>query len=320
MEFDAIVGNPPYQVMDGGSKASATPLYNYFVEQAKEIAPKYLSMIMPAKWFSGGRGLDQFRDNMLHDDRTSKLIDYADANVCFPGVDIAGGICYFLWDKCYHGTCEFTNIHQSEVVTHKRALDCNGPFVRYNKALSITEKVAAFGEDNLSSHVSSQKPFGLRTYVKQEKTVDLLLRFNGGKGPFPLEKVEVGIEWIDKWKVIMSYLTYDHAGLPDKDGKRRIFSTMEVLPPATICTETYLLVDVFESEEEARNLLIYLKTKFARFLVSQIATTQHISKSSFGMLPVQDFTKVWDDSALYEKYGLTQDEIKFIDSMIKPME
>lgn len=319
MKFDAVVGNPPYQVMDGGSKASATPVYNYFVEQAKELKPTYVSMIIPARWYSGGRGLDAFRESMLHDHRIRQLFDYSDSNDCFAGVDIAGGICYFLWDENHNGSCEVVNFHNGARYETLRQLDDNKVFVRYGQALSILNKVQQQTTEFYDSRVSSQKPFGLRTYVAPTEDGDIQLRYNKGIGPFKRELVTGALDWIDKWKVIMSYLTYDHAGRADKDGKRRIFSTMEVLPPKVVCTETYIVVDTFDSEIEANNLLQYLKTKFVRFLVAQVTTTQHISKANFTLVPIQDFSKAWTDAELYEKYGLTDEEIVFIESMIKPM-
>lgn len=319
MKFDAIVGNPPYQVLDGGSKASAIPVYNAFVEQAVRFAPQFISMIIPARWYSGGRGLDLFRESMLKDTRIQKLFDYSDSNDLFSGVDIAGGICYFMWDRNYDGHCEVTNFHHGQVYTNLRKLD-NGPtFARYGQALSIIDKVQALDQQFYDARVSSQKPFGLRTYVKPTETGDIQLRYNKGLGEFRRDLVTSGVDWIDKWKVIMSYLTYDHAGRADKDGKRRIFSTLEILPPSTVCTETYIVIDCFNSEEEAKNLLNYLKTKFVRFLVAQITTTQHISKANFALVPIQDFSKAWFDEELYSKYNLDSEEITFIDSMISPM-
>jgi site-specific DNA-methyltransferase (adenine-specific) len=192
--------------------------------------------------------------------------------------------------------------------------------VRYDEALSILSKIKKIKEPTYESKVSSQKPFGLRTYVTPTEKDDIQLRYSGGIGPFERDKVTTKVEWIDKFKVIMSYLTYDHAGRPDKDGKRRIFSTMDLLPPGVICTETYIVIDVFNTKKEAENLIKYLKTNFVRFLVGLISTTQHISKNSFSFVPVQDFSKSWTDEKLYEKYGITESEQKFIESLIKPME
>ena len=320
VKFDAIVGNPPYQIMDGGSKASATPIYNYFVENAKAIHPNYLSMIIPARWYSGGRGLDSFRENMLNDEKLERIFDYIDSNDCFSGVDIAGGICYFLWNSSYTGVCDVVNIHNGKKTRTSRNLKEYDVFIRYGQALSIFKKICSMETEFFDKYVSSQKPFGLRTYVKPTEDGELKLRYNGGTGPFRRELVTAGIDWIDKWKVIISYLTNDHAGRSDKEGKRKIFSTMEILPPQTVCTETYLVIDAFDNEQYAKNLYTYLCTKFVRFIVAQLTSTQHISKSNFSFVPYQDFSRSWTDKELYSKYHLTEDEVDFIENMIKPME
>ena len=320
MNFDVIISNPPYQLSDGGNSASATPIYQLFVHQAKRLNPRYLTMVIPARWYSGGRGLDSFRDEMLQDDSIKKLFDYIDSEDCFPGVDIAGGVCFFLRDAQYHGTCSVTTIRGNNQESAERNLSEFPTFIRYPQALSIIKKVLSKNENTLNGCVSSQKPFGLRTFVTPDKSGDLTLRYNKGTGPFKRRNVPDKQEWIDKWKVIMSYLTHDHAGRADNDGKRRIFSTMEILPPKSICTETYIVIDALDTECEAENLFGYLKTMFVRFLVAQIATTQHISKGSFSFVPIQDFSKPWTDAELYRKYKLDKNEIAFIESMIKPME
>lgn len=320
MKFDVIISNPPYQLSDGGQKASATPIYQLFIQQAKKLLPRYLTMVVPARWYSGGRGLDGFRDEMLNDDRIRVLYDFSDSNDCFPGVDIAGGICYFLWERDSKGDCNVVNVNNNKTTSSIRNLNKYNVFIRYSEAISVIEKVRAAEHDFINSCVSSQKPFGLRTYAKPTASGDILLRYNGGTGPFLRSEVLSGIDWIDKWKVIISYLTYDHAGRADKDGKRKIFSTMEILPPKTVCTETYLVINCFKTEQEAINLYGYLRTCFVRFLVAQLTSTQHITKSNFSFVPVQDFSKPWTDEELYTKYRITDDEIAFIDSMIRPMD
>lgn len=316
-----VIGNPPYHDPDGGNKASAVPLYQELYSVARKLNSQYISLIIPAKWFTGGRAvLDAFREQMLHDNSICKINDYPDSKDCFPGVDIAGGSCYFLRDSNYQGGCVFVSNRCGQVFTSKRDLSMYDILVRYDEALSILSKIKKINEPTYESKVSSQKPFGLRTYVTPTKTGDIQLRYSGGIGPFKRENVTTKTEWIDKFKVIMSYLTYDHAGRPDKDGKRRIFSTMDLLPPGVICTETYIVIDVFNTKKEAENLIKYLKTNFVRFLVGLVSTTQHISKNSFSFVPQQDFTEPWTDEKLYAKYGITKPEQKFIESLIKPME
>ena len=328
MKFDAVVGNPPYQLMDGGSKASASPIYKYFVEAGKLVSPVYLSMIIPAKWFNGGKGLDTFREDMLTDDSMQMLVDYQDSQDCFPGVDIAGGVCYFLRNIHYSGQCTIKNFENGEFVESVRSLDEYDTFIRSHKAIPIIEKVRQKCMDNfLDGQVSARKPFGLQTSAKPLETGDITLRYNGGKGPYARNLVTTNDEWVDKWKVIMSYLTYDHAGRADKDGRRRVFSTMEILAPSEVCTETYLVVGVFETRAEAEALLKYLKTKFVRFLVSQMTATQHITRSNFCFVPTQCFGRDADidwkqsiaeiDCQLADKYGLSSEEVSYIDSTIK---
>ena len=319
MKFDVIIGNPPYQLSDGGQKASATPIYNKFIDQAKKLNPRFLSFIIPARWYDGGRGLDKFRKSMLTDKRISKLVDFPDSRDCFPGVDIAGGICFFLWDRSYDGDCEVISIQNGKEETSIRRLDEFETFIRSKTAVNIINKVLSKKEPSFSTLVSSQKPYGLRTFVRPEKSGDLVLRWNGGEGPFPREKVSSGQEWIDAWKVFTSYLTHDHAGQTDNEGRRRIISVLEVASPKKVCTETYLSIGSFETEAEARNLETYIKTKFLRFLVLQVTSTQHLSRSSFSFVPVQDFNKPWTDAELFEKYELTEKEIAYIESKIKPM-
>ncbi len=319
MRFNAIVGNPPYQVMDGGSKSSAMPVYHEFVRIGKKIQPHYLSLIMPARWYSGGRNLDEFRTEMLNDKRISKLVDFEDSTDCFDGVDIAGGLCYFLWASDYNGDCELVRMSRGSAASSRRDLSAHSTFMRNEIAVSIIEKIAAHKEQYFSSIVSPQRPFGLRTYVKPTESGDLILRYNGGKGPFEREKVTTAQEWIDKWKVITSYLTYDHAGRANNEGKKRILSTTEILQPGEICTETYLVVGTAGTETEISNMYNYITTKFVRFLIGQIATTQHLSKQSFAWVPVQDFSKSWTDMELYVKYGLTPEEVAHVESTIKEM-
>ena len=320
MKFDVIIGNPPYQLSDGGNGASARPLYHMFVEQAKKLNPRYLTMIIPARWYSGGKGLDDFRQTMLNDKRIRRLVDYTDSKDLFPGVDIAGGICYFLWDRDHPGICTYTNNYNGESVTIDKQLNEYATFIRYPIADGIITKVTALKERAMDTMVTTRKPFGLATNVLPMTYGELTLRYNKGVGPFTRSKITVGKEYIDKWKVMISYLSAEHAGQPDKSGKFKVLSTMEILPPKYVCTETYLLAGWFDSEEEANNLLGYLKTKFARFMVAQIAVSQHITKNCFAFVPVQDFTKPWTDEELYKKYGLNEEEIAFIDSMIKPMD
>ncbi|MEE3445553.1 MAG: Eco57I restriction-modification methylase domain-containing protein [Prevotella sp.] len=317
MKLDAIVGNPPYQVMDGGAKSSAKPVYQHFVNLSKSIKPNYLSMIMPAKWFNGGKGLDDFRSIMLSDNRITSLYDFIDGHDCFPTVDIAGGICYFLWDSKYNGKCNVTTQFKGRRVKNERELNSSNVFIRHIEEISILDKTS---KDEEYLAIYPRKPFGLSTDVKPTNEGDISLRYPGGIGPFKTELVLSNKDLIDKWKVITSYATAEHAGETDKNGQKRIISTLEILEPNVVCTETYLLVRVFDNIMEAENLVAYIKTRFVRCLIAMITTTQHLSRANFRFVPLQDFARPWTDADLYAKYNLTDEEIQFIESMIKPME
>lgn len=309
---------PPYQLSDGGNKASARPIYQLFVEQAKKLNPRYMTMIIPARWFAGGKGLDDFRQRMLKDGRITKLVDFEDSKDCFPGVDIAGGVCYFLWDRDAHpGECEVETHRLGEITTAMRRLDEFDTFVRDAEALSIIHKVQSKHERTMDQQVTSRKPFGLATNVVPIDDGDITLRYIRGTGPYSSDLVTTGREMIDKWKVIASYVSFDHAGRADKDGMRKVLSVMSVIPPGTICTETYLVYGAYDTEEEALNLQRYLSLRLPRFLIAQLMAGQHLTKQKFALCPIPDVSLEWTDELLYEKYGLTSGEIEFIESSIR---
>ena len=320
MKFDVIIGNPPYQLSDGGFGRSASPIYQKFVHQAKKLNPRFLTMIIPSRWFAGGKGLNDFREEMLNDDRIRKIVDFEDASECFPGVDIAGGICYFLWERDSAGQCEVVNMHNGTEAVSIRALNEFKTFIRHGQAVPIIQKVLAKKEKSMNEQVSSRKPFGLATNARPQKHGDIILRWQKGEGPFNRKDVTIGIEMIDKWKVITSYVGYDHAGNPDKDGKRRVFSKIDILSPGTICTETYLVIGSYKKQTHAMNLVGYMKTRFFRFLVAQFMYSHHITKDSYSFVPVLDMNTRWTDTMLYKRYNISKDEIFFIESIVRPME
>ena len=325
MKFDVIIGNPPYQMnIGGGGKGSGTaiPIYNKFIEQAKKLKPNYLTMIIPSRWFSGGRGLEQFRKSMLSDNKITHLVDYSNSKDCFPGVDIAGGVCYFLWDNHAYDNaeCKVENWHNGKCSVTNRKLNEFNVFVRSNTAVSIIHKVLAQNEITMNKIVRPVSLFGLNTNQEFTNDGEVSVKTSNGFKKCKMTDLRAGSEILDKYKVFISAASYDHGGQPDKDGKRRILSIVDILNPNEVCTSTYIIVDVFDDENKAKNMVNYLKSMFVRFLLSQVCISQHISRDTFSFVPMQDFSKSWTDEELYKKYNLTQEEIDFIESMIKPME
>lgn len=323
MKFDVIIGNPPYQLEDGGGRESAAiPLYHLFVQQAKQLLPKFLIMIIPARWYSGGRGLDDFREKMLHDLQIKEIHDFPETKDCFPGLNIRGGICYFLWEKGYQGKCKVTNHYKGEQIIETRNLIENGSsiFIRYNKSVSIFHKVRLFNENTLSQFVSSSRPFGMRSNFsafKEEKTPVFnikLYRF-GTYGFISEEQISLNNQWVSKYKVLVSKASPGGDEYPHS-----IVSAPIIAEPNSACTETYLVIKDFDNYREASNLVSYIKTRFFRFMMSLVKNTQNISRASYQFVPLQDFNEPWTDEKLYKKYGLTEEEIAFIESMIRPME
>lgn len=323
MKFDVIIGNPPYQLSTGGGSAQAIPLYNRFVEQAKKLNPRYLSMIIPARWFAGGMNLSEFRSSMLNDRRIRVLVDYPNAKDCFPQSSIGGGVCYFLWERDGKGDCKITNIISDKSNTLTRRLDEYDVFIRYNKAIKIVRKIRSKNEVRFSSLCSALSPFGIASNERGRPAPQngfLKLYSSKGIGYIPHEAVTTGISWIDKYKVMISKTGAEHAGEPDKNGQFKVLSKLFVLSPGEICTFSYFLAGPFKTQREADNAVSYLRTRFARFLVLQAVSSINLTRDKFDFLPIQDFSKSWTDEELFEKYGLTDEEISFIVSMIKPME
>ena len=319
MKFDVIIGNPPYQLSDGGFGKSASPIYQKFVHQAKKLEPRYLTMIIPSRWYGGGKGLDDFRKEMLVDNRIRKLVDFEDSNEIFPGVDVAGGVCYFLWERDNKGLCEITNRYKGTDIVSERKLDEFEILIRQSQAVSIVRKVLSKNEKMMNKQVSAYKPFGLRTFVKPQQTGDIVLYWQKGTGPYSRKDITVGVEMIDKWKVICSRSAHEHAGNPDVDGMRRVISRTAILPPGTICTETYLVIGSFSTEEQAKNLLVYMKTRFFRFLMSLLMYSHGITKDTFSFIPILDMNSKVTEAELYNRYELSTSEIAYIESRIRPM-
>ena len=322
MKFDVIVGNPPYQLSDGGAQASATPIYNKFVQQAMKLSPRYLTMIIPARWYGGGKGLDDFRDGMLDDGRVRVLHDFLNADECFGnGVEIKGGVCYFLWERERKGPCRiFTHSENRVIEQPSRMMRTHGSdvFIRYAEGISVYKKVSERKEESFEKFVSSQKPFGLRTFVHGKENPfknAVKLYERGGIGYISRKEIEKHEEWIDEPKVFISAAYNAGDNYPHQILGKPILSLEE-----SCCTETYVVVGPWKTQKEARNVDSYIKTRFFRFLVMLKKSSQHAAATVYSFVPMQDFSKPWTDAELYAKYKLTKDEIAFIESMIKPME
>ncbi len=319
MKFDVIIGNPPYQLSDAGHGASAIPIYQRFVQQALKLNPRFLTMIIPSRWFSGGRGLDKFRESMLNDKSLRVLVDYPDATECFPGIDLSGGACYFLWNRDNKGDCQITNIVEGKSSVLERPLLENGAnvFIRYNEAVSILHKVFILKEESFSEYVSAQKPFGLRTYAKgKSKPFSDSIKLYGSTGVTYISKDEAtqNAGWIGKYKVFIS------AAYGERIAKSFWVTGKPFLgEPQTCCSETYLVVGPFSSKRECLNVMGYIRTRLFRFLVLLIKNTQHAPQKVYSFVPMQDFSESWTDEKLYKKYKLTKAEIEFIEKMVRPM-
>ena len=324
MHFDVVISNPPYQLSDGGNNASANPIYQKFVACAKKLKPRYISMIIPSRWYCGGRGLEDFREEMLTEGHLSELHDYKRSSDCFPGIRNGGGICYFLWDSHY-------NSQNARVVEHDNTgiiRDVTRPlnefgdiFIRDSMACEIIRKVKSFGEKPLSELVYRQKPFGFRTnFTDFDENGDIKIYTNKEETGYAYiwrGRVQVNPELIDKWKLVTSRST----SVPEEDnGQVLRLSQTFLAEPGSVVTESYVLVSAFETKEEAENCYSYLKTKFFRFLCQPTIVSPDVSKRTFVFVPIQAFNKPWTDAELYAKYGLNDSQIALIEETIKAAE
>ena len=336
MKFDVIISNPPYQISDGGGTGdSAKPIYQLFVQQAQKLKPRYLSMIIPSRWMKGGKGLSTFREDMINDTHIKHIYDYEDAQECFSGIHLDGGVCYFIWDKEYNGTVNYVYKPKDQpAIVSNRYLKTNlsDTVIRDYRQISIIEKVHNLKEVKFSEIVSTRNPYGF--------SADL---FNNPEN-YPFAKLSLSyVE--NSYKIYgvcgkkggakrtIGYVQFDKEN--DKDdnlSKYKLFfskayMTTSTVPPELIigkpnelCTETFLQIGGFPDLQTTNNCLSYIKTKFFRALLFYNRHSLNISKESFNLIPLQDFSKPWTDEELYAKYGLTQEEIDFIESMIRPME
>ena len=321
MKFDVIIGNPPYQLSDGGFGRSASPIYQKFVQQAKKMSPRFLTMIIPARWFSGGKGLDEFREEMLKDKRIREIHDFPCATDVFPGVQIKGGVCYFKWERDNPGLCKISNYGNGAMQSsiERPLLDFGADtFVRYNEAIDIVKKVQKFNEPSIKSIVSTSKPFGLRTnFIGGGRPFSGCIELfqNGGIGYIGKSEIGANLDVVPKFKVFIPPLGSGSDSFPHP-----ILGRPFLGKPNTACTETYIYIGPFDNERESKNLISYISTKFFRFMVLLNKPAQHATKKVYHFVPMQDFKQPWTDKKIYEKYKLSKENIAFIESMICPME
>lgn len=323
MKFDVVIGNPPYQMKGGAGGSSDSSIYHLFVEQAKRLEPKFLAMVTPSRWLAGGRGLDDFRKEMLSSHKLVRLVDYPVSNEVFPGVEVKGGISYFLWSDTHSGPCNVTVIRGGDEKTASRQLDEFDVFVRDQMAIRILHKVVGDGHLGMDALVSNREPFKLESNFDDIRTVsksgDIAIHYiRSGKrfkGFVHRSLITKNVHLIDSWKVLVP-----KAG---SDGGQRIPDSVLGKPllsaPPSVCTGSYLVIPT-DKKIFAKSIQSYYVTKFFRFLVSLRKITQDAFSHMYSWVPQQTWDQEWTDEKLYEKYGLTKDEIAFIESMIRPMD
>lgn len=323
MKFDVIISNPPYQLSDGGSAGGAMPIYQKFVEQAKKLSPRFLTMIIPARWYAGGRGLDDFRKRMLNDKSIKKMVDFPKSRDCFQGVDIAGGVCYFVMEKGYKNECDFTSITNNVSSSRIRDLSEFDIFIRDNVGIDIIHKIRNKTNRFMNEIVEPVSPFGLRSYVRGEQEYfdgSLTLISSAGRSYINRSILKKGHDIVDKYKVCVGYLNPDRAGVNNaSDGKSSVTTKIAIYAPNEVITETYIILGCFSTLEEAQNCASYIQTKICRFLVLLTLSSMHITKLNFQFVPLVSFDKSWTDDELIRMFCLSEAEFQYIDSLIRPV-
>lgn len=322
MKFDVIIGNPPYQLSDAGYGRSASPIYHHFVKQAKKLNPRFLVMIIPSRWFAGGKGLDEFRSEMLKDDHVRKLVDYENSADVFPGVDIAGGICYFLWERDSRGLCEVTNFYNGVPAVSKRRLNEFPIFIRHSKAIPIIRKVLAKNENGgkrLSEVVSPSKPFGIRGhYIPREKGIPCWFKQRIGLKYADPKDVKDERNLLNKWKLLIPRAPI--AGQTDFSKPIAFYyeANTRIAKPGECCTESWLVACAFKTKKEVEAFKSYLFTKIVRFLLLQTVISQDVTRENFYFVPdLGKYEGVYTDEMLMKRWGITEEDFAFIESRIR---
>ncbi|WP_392452520.1 Eco57I restriction-modification methylase domain-containing protein [Streptococcus parasuis] len=342
VKFDVVIGNPPYQESDGGAQASASPIYHKFVELAKTLNPNHISLIMPSRWYTGGKGLDNFRAEMLSDVTIRDLYDFPNPDEVFPNTNIRGGVCVVHWDSDWNNQKDLTRVITMEggkvaaEVQRRLAEDDVDIFIRDHRILNILTKIEATHQHKgkISEIASPRKPYGFSGFFIRDKrfyadanglTNPVVCYGKGAVGYVERAEITTKTEWIDCWKVLTARANNIGTELNDDN-----FNTI-IAGPGTICTETYIVLgaDLDLTEQQAHNLSNYMKTKFARLLHATAKSSQDAARTTYKFIPLQDFTSRSDidwsqsiaelDAQLYRKYGLSDDEIEFIESKVKEM-
>lgn len=321
MKFDVIIGNPPYQLSDAGFGRSASPIYQKFVQQAKKLNPRFVVMVIPARWYAGGKRLDEFREEMLSDDRIRRLVDYKNSGDVFPGVNIAGGVCYFLWERDSRGACEVTSFYAGVPVVSLQRLNEFPIFIRHSHAIPIIRKVLAQHEDKerLNQRVSQRKPFGIRGhYIPRDQGIPCWFKQRIGLRYADPKDVRDPRRYLNKWKLLIPFAPI--AGQTDFSKPIAFYyeANTRIAEPGQCCTETWLVAGAFDTKEETESFKSYLFTKIVRFLLLQAVISQNVTRESFMFIPdLGKYEGVYTDELLMKRWGITEEEFSFIESRIR---
>ena len=322
MQFDVIIGNPPYQLAsDGGTRD--VPIYQHFVEQAKSLAPTMLMMVIPSRWMATGLGLTEFRERMLADRRIRVLVDFPAASEVFPNVEIKAGVCYFLWDSIHNGDCDVTTVRGKDIIGPvQRNLGEHDIFVRDQTALGILNKILKHGERSINTLLARDKEFGWTSNFTGFHTENAgnyiplyyIRQVRRYTGYIPREEVTKSSHLIDTWKVMVPAAGSDGGQrLPDY-----VLGKPLIAPSPSVCTQSYLFF-YCDTEYSAKSILSYYTTRFFRFLVSLRKITQHATHNTYYWVPLQAWDTMWSDEHLYQKYGITDAEQEYISAHVKQM-